>query len=712
MVTTTMSFSSGPSELNKAELAQAFPFHFGIDSESRITQVGGVLRRIAPDLAVGTRLDEHFAVVRPSGCRTFADICAHKSSLFLLRHRRRENLTLKGQMLVRQSGDAVIFLGSPWLTNLSQLEALSLTLADLAIHDPAADFLLLLQSQQTALADLARLTQELETLNATLESRVGERTRTLARMNEELEAQRLQLERTLAGLLESRRRYEALVGAVDGVVWESDPEMRLTFVSAQAQPMFGYVPAQWIGNHTLWRECVHPEDRQGVLDECRRAVAEKRRLALEYRMTDAHGRIHWVRNTMGVAVEADVVVAVRGLLVDITEQRSAAETLREKSDQLQQAQKMEAIGRLAGGVAHDFNNLLTAMQGYGAMVLRQLEPNHPVRADVEEIRKAAESAASLTRQLLAFSRRQMLQPQILALNGVITRVESLLARVIGEDITLVKRLDEGLGLVSADPGQIEQIIMNLAVNARDAMPNGGELTIETKNVELADAYVARHHGASPGPHVMLAVSDTGVGMTEEVRSRIFEPFFTTKEAGRGTGLGLATVYGTVEQSGGSIWVYSEPGHGTTFKIYLPVVEKPFNDAPAARTEAAPKRGRETILVVEDQDAVRAVVRKTLATHGYVVLEAGLGAEALEVVDGHSTRIDLLLTDVVMPTMSGRELAERIRAIHPAIRVLYMSGYTDEAVVRNGILGSAVPFLQKPFTPNVLVQRVREVLDAL
>jgi two-component system cell cycle sensor histidine kinase/response regulator CckA len=392
------------------------------------------------------------------------------------------------------------------------------------------------------------------------------------------------------------------------------------------------------------------------------------------------------------------------ILEDISERRALEE-------QLSQAQKMEAVGRLAGGVAHDFNNLLTAILGYSNLVLDELEPNHPARVDVQEMKRAGESAAALTQQLLAFSRKQILQPQVLDLNEVVTRADSLLQRLIGEHIALVTSLDRRLDHVSADPGQLEQVILNLALNARDAMPAGGKLTIETANVDLDDAYVSQHGGASPGPHVMLAVSDTGVGMDAATQARIFEPFFTTKRRGEGTGLGLATVHGIVNQSGGSIWVYSEPGRGTTFKVYFPRAphgERPPAAAPA-RTEAL--GGSETVLLAEDQPEVRSIACTVLRRYGYRVLEAADGDEALRIVRAHREPIHVLLSDVVMPSMSGPELAHLVQLEHPGIRVLYASGYTDDAIVRHGVLDPGVAFLQKPFTPTSLLRKIRELLDA-
>jgi signal transduction histidine kinase len=392
------------------------------------------------------------------------------------------------------------------------------------------------------------------------------------------------------------------------------------------------------------------------------------------------------------------------------ESRRAYDELAQTQGQLEQAQKMDAIGRLAGGVAHDFNNLLTVILGRTDMLLHPLEPEDPMRRGIELIQRTAGRAADLTRQLLAFSRKQVLEASVLDLNTVAADMKDMLGRMIGEDIALVTSPSLQLGRVKADRGQIEQVVMNLAVNARDAMPQGGHLIIETQNVELDAEYVRRHVGARPGPHVMLAVSDSGVGIPREIQRHIFEPFFTTKEPGKGTGLGLATVYGIVKQSGGYIECDSEPGRGTAFRIYLPRI-----DAPAPGTERAGRPvdaagGTETILLVEDEEGVRELARDILRATGYTVIEARNGAEALLLSERHQGPLDLLLTDVVMPRMSGRELAERLTPLRPDLSVLYMSGYTDDAVIRHGVLGAGTAFLQKPFTPGILVGRVRETLD--
>ena len=392
------------------------------------------------------------------------------------------------------------------------------------------------------------------------------------------------------------------------------------------------------------------------------------------------------------------------LATDVTEKRSL-------EAQLQQSQKMESMGRLAGGVAHDFNNLLGIITGYGELLRKKVGADARLIKYVDDIIKAADRAAGLTRQLLAFSRKQVLQPRILDLNAVVGETETMLRRLIGEDIQLVTVLADRLSPVRADPGQMDQVLMNLAVNARDAMPRGGRLTIETGNVALDHTYARHHAGVEPGQYVMLAVSDTGHGMTPEVRARSFEPFFTTKAMGKGTGLGLATVHGIVRQSGGHIWLYSEPGHGTTFKIYLPRTEAPGAAVGApAPAEADLPTGSETILLVEDEASLRELVGECLEASGYKVVEASHGMAALEAGERHRGRIDLLLTDVVMPGMSGRELAERLRGSRPEIRTLYMSGYTDDAVVLHGILAEDMAFLQKPFTAADLARRVRAVLD--
>jgi two-component system cell cycle sensor histidine kinase/response regulator CckA len=393
-----------------------------------------------------------------------------------------------------------------------------------------------------------------------------------------------------------------------------------------------------------------------------------------------------------------------GVMLDITD-------MKQLEEQLLQSQKMEAVGRLAGGVAHDFNNILTAIQGYSEQARKRLDGDETAAEYIQEVEKAAGRAASLTRQLLAFSRKQALQPKVVDLNTIVAQMDKMLRRLIGEDIELVTRPGQDLGHVRVDPGQIEQVLMNLAVNARDAMPDGGQLTIETANVALDARYAQQHSDVAPGPYVLLTVTDTGVGMTAEVKARVFEPFFTTKGIGQGTGLGLATCFGIVKQSGGHLSVYSEPGKGTTFKIYLPRVEEPLDAASAPADSTGVRGGDETVLLVEDEPAVRELASLILSELGYRVLTASHGVDALRVAESCGAEaIDLLLTDVVMPEMGGKELTERLAARHRNLRVLFTSGYTAEAIARRGVLERGIAFLQKPYSSVALARKVREVLD--
>jgi two-component system, cell cycle sensor histidine kinase and response regulator CckA len=399
---------------------------------------------------------------------------------------------------------------------------------------------------------------------------------------------------------------------------------------------------------------------------------------------------------------------------DFTERKQAEVALHRSEEQLRQSQKMEAVGRLAGGVAHDFNNLLTAINGYSEMMMKSLRENDPLQSTVAEIKRAGERAASLTRQLLTFSRRQVLASRVLDLNQVVSEIRQMLGRLIGEDIQLLTVGDPALAKINADPGQMEQVILNLALNARDAMPTGGRLTIETANVRLDKEQTGTFFAIDPGRYIRLTVSDTGVGMNDEIKAHLFEPFFTTKPAGQGTGLGLSTVYGIVKTAGGNLSVASEPGIGTTFSVYLPVAHQ-ADDATAEVSKpvakAAPGRsGKETILLVEDEDMVRRLIGQVLLSHGYTILEAGSGLAALEVVERNPGKIDLLLTDVVMAGMSGRELSEKLLLLRPDLKVLYMSGYTDDAILRHGVFQSSTAFLGKPFSPGTLVRKLREVID--
>jgi two-component system cell cycle sensor histidine kinase/response regulator CckA len=504
--------------------------------------------------------------------------------------------------------------------------------------------------------------------------------------------ERRRLEETLRELVE-----RAPVG-----IYRSTPAGKILAANAAMARILGYDSPDQLLHLDLARDVyADPAERQRLLE--RDTYTDREYDEVEATWKSRDGRRVNVQLSVRAARDASGAIEFYETFVkDITEQRRF-------EAQFLQAQKMEAVGRLAGGVAHDFNNLLTVILSYSSLLLEDWSADHPDRDDVDQIRKAAEGASGLTRQLLAFSRQQVLDPRITDLNGVVANIEKMLGRLLGEDIRVVTRLADDIGTVKVDSGQLEQVIVNLAVNARDAMPGGGILTIETANMEMDEAYVSGHPIAAPGSYVMLAVSDTGTGMDEATQARIFEPFFTTKGPGKGTGLGLATVHGIVRQSSGFIWVYSEIGRGTSFKIYLPRMDANVEAAPTT-TAPAGKTGA-TVLVVEDMDSVRRVTCRMLARQGYTVLEAASGAAALRLVQTHDGPIDLLLTDVVMPELDGRRLADQLTALRPGVKVLYMSGYTDHAIVNNGILDEGIAYLQKPLTPAALYQKVSDVLQA-
>jgi two-component system cell cycle sensor histidine kinase/response regulator CckA len=485
-----------------------------------------------------------------------------------------------------------------------------------------------------------------------------------------------------------------------------------SYMSPQIEQIVGYTAEEWVSDPNFFSKCLHPEDRDHVLA----TFAEMHRTGepqeCEYRLIARDGRVVWCHDAaVGVRDESGRPLYIQGCLVDVSERRAAAEALRESEEQLRQAQKLEAVGRLAGGVAHDFNNMMSAVVGFSELALSELEQSHPLRGHITEIHRAGERATTMTNQLLAFSRKQILQPQTLNLNAVVSETETLLERLIGDDIELVSVLEPNLDPIEVDPVQLQQVLVNLALNARDAMPRGGRLTVETANVTLDSAYAASHLEIVPGDYVQLAVSDTGIGMDADVQRRIFEPFFTTKEPGKGTGLGLSTVFGVVKQHGGAISVESEPECGSTFRIYLRRTEslKPAPQRPAPELTHCPA-GSATILVVEDEELVLNLERAVLEQCGYIVLAAVTPADALQLSAAFDGPIDLLLTDVVMPGMSGRELAERLVVSRPAMKVLYSSGYTGEEIVRHGVLAEGIEFLPKPVTPTSLTSKVREVLD--
>jgi PAS domain S-box-containing protein len=503
---------------------------------------------------------------------------------------------------------------------------------------------------------------------------------------------------------EAETKYRMLVEHVNAITYIAEIGLHgeWYYVSPQVEAILGYTPEEWLALSRGWDEFIHPDDIASVV-AAEAACAQGVPFQAEFRLRRKDGKEVWLSDTGVVVQGSDSHPVMEGIMVDITE-RKLLET------QLQQSRKMEAVGRLAGGIAHDFNNLLTIMTGYTELALNRPQVPREIRADIERIENAAGRAAALVRQLLAFSRKQVLQPKILDFNQIVLNLDALLRRLMDEHIEMTTHVREDTGKIKADPAQIEQVIMNLVVNARDAMPNGGQLTLETANTELDSDYADEHMSVKPGRYVMLAVSDTGIGMSRETVAHIFEPFYTTKESGRGTGLGLSTVYGIVKQSGGYIWVYSEPGQGSTFKVYLPRVEEAIDERTATELVLHPKRGTETILVVEDEEAVRELIQEVLLEQGYHVLPASDPDHAEWVATNHSDKIHMLLTDMVMPGRSGRELAKRVMARRPDIRVLYMSGYTDNVITTGGMLEKGLAFLQKPFSPVQLVHKVQEVLN--
>jgi two-component system cell cycle sensor histidine kinase/response regulator CckA len=507
---------------------------------------------------------------------------------------------------------------------------------------------------------------------------------------------------------EAETKYRTLVEQVAAISYiaELGVEGQWLYVSPQVETMFGFEADQWLASSRQWIRHVHPEDHP-VVEAAEEASQRGERFQAEYRVIRQDGRVIWVSDTAVVVPGSDSHPLMEGIIVDITERKQF-------EGQLQQARRMEAVGRLAGGIAHDFNNLLTIIKGYTELALMRAKVLPELKSDIERIEDASERASGLVRQLLAFSRRQVLQPKVLDLNGIVLGLDKLLRRLMDGNIEMLTLADKPVGAIKADPGQIEQVIMNLVVNARDAMPGGGRLIVETTNADLDTGYARDHATVRPGRYVMLAVSDTGVGMSAETVAHIFEPFYTTKESGRGTGLGLSTVYGIVKQSGGYVWVYSEPGRGTTFKVYLPRVDEAIESSPAAKpvTQDRARSGSETILLVEDEPDLRELTRLVLSAKGYNVVEARNAEDAERLAESDGTKIHLLLTDVIMPGLSGRELAKRILARHSSMRVLYMSGYTYNVIAQGGTLERGVSFLQKPFTPGGLVEKVREVLDAV
>jgi len=505
----------------------------------------------------------------------------------------------------------------------------------------------------------------------------------------------------------AEQRFRDLIQRLDAIVWEADAQTeQCTFVSQQAEVLLGYPVERWLAEPEFWITLIHPEDRAQAAAVCRAATQAGRDHAFACRAVTADARVVWLRTIVrAIPDAAGRARQLCGLMLDITEHKHL-------EAQFLQAQKLASVGRLASGMAHDFNNLLTGILGYADFALLDLPPESQVQADLLEICKAAERAAGLARQILAVARQQSFAPQIVNLNDLILDVDKLLRRLIGEDIELITLPAADLRLVRADPGQLAQVLLNLAVNARDAMPHGGKLLITTANVVLDQASASQHADIVPGDYVLLVVRDTGTGMTDAVQQHLFEPFFTTKADGRGTGLGLATCDGIVKQHGGHLRFSSAVGQGTTFAIYLPRVEDVAGPPPTRSDDGAIPGGTEMILLAEDEPTVRTLVARILRARGYTVLEAADGEDALRIAQEHAgVAIQLLLTDVVMPRMGGPVLAARLTALRPTIKVLFTSGYTDAAIVQHGMLDPGVAFLPKPYRPATLVRKVREVLDA-
>lgn len=502
---------------------------------------------------------------------------------------------------------------------------------------------------------------------------------------------------------QSEERFHALARDAPVGIFRTDLVGNCLYVNERWCQIAGLTPQEAHGPG--WTAALHPDDRERINAAWYRAAKEMSPFRAEYRFRRPDGVVTWVFGQATAELDnGGEHVGYVGTITDITE-------LRRLEERLRLSERLEAVGQLAGGIAHDFNNLLTAIKGYGEFLLEDLDAEDTRRHDLKEMLNAADRAAALTRQLLAFSRKQALEPRVLNLNEVVRGIENMLRRLIGEHIALSTALDPELGRVRADPGQIEQVIVNLAVNARDAMPDGGKVLIESANVALDEEYLSKHDVVLPGRYVMLGISDTGQGMDEATESRMFEPFFTTKEIGKGTGMGLATVYGIVKQSEGYIWVYSEPGHGTTFRVYLPRVDAPAEMPEGRKPLGPPPRGTESVLLVEDDPTVREMAARVLRRQGYHVLEAEDGESALEIFSRHPTSIDLLVTDAVMPRMSGKALAARVQTLYPSVRVLFVSGYADKGVADRGVIAPGVALLEKPFTPSGLARRVRDVLDA-
>lgn len=592
------------------------------------------------------------------------------------------------QLALRLGADAFILKPSEpdvFFSHIEAVRAKSAAAQPVHIHEPVGNDVAQLREYSAALIrKLERRSLQLEEANRALQKDIAAR------------------EQVELALRDSEERFRQLAESIDDVFWLSSwPDGVLLYMSPEYESLWGRSRESLFANPQGWLAALHEDDRERVGKSLEGYASGS--WDETYRVVHSDGSLRWIRARAYPVLDASGRVhRIAGVSRDVTEYRRLEE-------QFRQAQKMEAIGRLAGGVAHDFNNLLSVILSYASLASDELAPESPARDHMEQVRRAGERAASLTRQLLAFSRHQLIRARVVDLGQVVADTEKMLWRLLGEDVELAVIPSNGPTRVYADPNQIEQVVLNLVVNARDAMPHGGKLTIEVRIAELDAAYAASHPGVAPGRYVLLTVQDTGIGMDEATLDRSFEPFFTTKAKGKGTGLGLSTVFGIVTQSDGHVQVRSQLGSGTTFSVYLPCTDRPLDLASESPPSLGTLRGSETILLVEDDDQVREMSRTILTRNGYDILDAPDGCAASLLSDAFAGNIDLLVTDVVMPRMSGRELAECLAPKRPAMKVLYVSGYTEDAIVHHGVLGSGIAFLQKPITPEALLRKVREVL---